>query len=147
MPDASEDGPDDVLIASLKTDKDAYALRALRVPGTKAELPATFSKVTTDEDDSHSESRPEFIRDLKGQRWVAYIENAEKGKGHLEIIPVNAGFRATGKPYAVTKEEERATEARLVPQKDGGFVVVYIRDAGTGVGELVTEDLDCKITQ
>lgn len=148
MPDASEDGPDDVLIASLKTGTDAYALRAMRIPGaTKSELPAQFSKVTTDEDDSHSESRPEFIRDAKGQRWVAYIENAEKGKGHLEIIPVNAGFRATGKPYSVTKEEERATEARLVPQKDGGFVVVYIRDAGGGVSELVTEDLDCKVSQ
>jgi len=147
MPDATEDGPDDVLIASLRTGKDAYALRAMRIPGTKSELPAAFSKVTTDEDDSHSESRPEFIRDFKGQRWVAYIENAEKGKGHLEVIPVNAGFRATGKPYSVTKEEEKATEARLVPQKDGGFIVVYIKDAGNGVGELVTEDLDCKITQ
>ncbi len=146
MPDASEDGPDDVLIASLK-EKDGYVLRAMRIPGTKSELPAAFSKVTTDEDDSHSESRPEFLRDSKGQRWVAYIENAEKGKGHLEIIPVNAGFRATGKPYGVTKEDEKATEARLVAQKDGGFVVAYVRDAGNGTGELVTEDLDCKVMQ
>lgn len=147
IPDASEDGPDDVLMASLKSGKDAWVLRAMRIPGTKAELPAEFSKVTTDEDDNSSESRPEFLRDTKGQRWVAYLESVDKGKGHLEILPVNAGFRATGKPYAVTKEEEKATEARLVAQKDGGFVVAYIRDAGNGTGELVTEDLDCKVMQ
>lgn len=146
MPDVAEDGPDDVLMASLKIGKDAYALRAMRVPGTKnAELPAAFSKVTTDEDESHSESRPEFLRDAKGQRWVAYIENAEKGKGHLEIIPVTPTFRASGRPYAVTTEDEKATEARLVAQSGGGFVVAYIRDQGDGVGELVTEDLDCKV--
>ncbi len=145
MPDASDDGPDDVLMASMKTGKDTWALRSMRISGDKAELPAKFSEVLTDEDESHSESKPEFLRDSKGQRWVAYIENAEKGKGHLEIIPVSATFRSTGRPYAVTKEEEKASEAKLVAQKDGGFIVAYIRDAGTSGGELVTEDLDCKV--
>ncbi|MBI2392756.1 MAG: hypothetical protein HYV09_24435 [Deltaproteobacteria bacterium] len=145
MPDASEDGPDDVLVASMSTGNNGSVLRAMRIDGTKPELPAEWSKVTTDEDDSHAESRPEFLRDSKGQRWIAYIENADKGKGHLEIIPVNAGFRASGLPYGVTKEDEKATEARLVAQKDGGFVVAYIRDSGSGIGELVTEDLDCSV--
>lgn len=144
MPDASEDGPDDVLVASMSTGSEGWVLRAMRI-GSTSELPAEWSKVTTDEDDSHAESRPEFLRDSKGQRWIAYIENADKGKGHLEIIPVNATFRATGLPYAVTKDDERATEARLVAQKDGGFVVAYVRDGGNGMGELVSEDLDCSV--
>ncbi|MBL8716175.1 MAG: hypothetical protein JNL79_09280 [Myxococcales bacterium] len=144
MPDVADDGNDTVLVASMGIGKSNYALRALRA--TPA-LPATMSPVMTDDDDSVSESRAEFLRDGKGQRWLAYLEDAEKGKGRLEIIPVDEAFHAVGRPYQVTKDDEKASEARLVPLKDGGFLVAYVRDTGDGMGELVTEDLDCKVSK
>jgi len=142
MPDVSPDENDTVMVASIGIGKGNYALRAMRI---NASLPAAFSSVTTDDDESHSESRAEFLRDGNGQRWVAYLEDADKGKGRLEIIPVDESFHAMGRPYDVTKDDERATEARLIPQKGGGFIVAYVRDTGDGMGELVTEDLDCKV--
>ncbi len=145
MPDISTDGKDDVLAAALATGKDSFALRALRIPGDTHAMPASFNPVMTDDDGSKSESRPEFLRDSSGQRWMAYIEDADKGKGHLEIVPLTAAFQAAGKPHAVTAEGERATEARLFASAAGGFVVAYLRDAGGAGHELVTEDLSCEV--
>ncbi len=145
MPDLAQDGKDDVLSTAVATSKDGLALRALRIPGDTHAMPAAFTPVLTDEDESKTEGRPEFLRDAKGQRWLAYIEDAEKGKGHLEIVPVTAGFRASGKPHAVTTNEERATESRLFAKSGGGFIVAYLRDAGAAGLELVTEDLTCEV--
>ncbi len=145
MPDLAQDGKDDVVTTAVVTGKDTLALRALRIPGDTHAMPAAFTQVMTDADESKTESRPEFLRDAKGQRWLAYLEDAEKGKGHLEIIPLTASFRAAGKPHAVTTNDERATEARLFAKKSGGFILAYLRDAGAAGTELVTEDLSCEI--
>lgn len=145
MPDLAQDGKDDVLTTAQTVGTDKLALRALRIPGDTRALPAGFVPVIGDADDSKTEGRPEFLRDEKGQRWLAYIEDADKGKGHLEILPLTAGFRAAGKPYAVTEGNERATEARLFAKKGGGFLVVYLRADGPANTELVTEDLVCEI--
>lgn len=145
MPDLAADGKDDVLSTAVTTGKDGLALRSLRIPGDTHAMPAAFTQVLTDEDESKTEGRPEFLRDAKGQRWLAYVEDAEKGKGTLEIVPITAGFRAAGKPHAVTSGEEKATEARLFAKKGGGFVAAYLRDAGAQGLELVTEDLSCEV--
>ncbi len=145
MPDVSDDGADDVFVAAQSVANGGLALRAMRIAGEPPTLPKSFANVQTDEDGSKTEGRPEFLRDSKGQRWIAYIEDAEKGKGRLEIIPVTATFRAAGKPYEVTGPAEKATEARLFPRKEGGFIVVYTRDGGDGVLELVSEDLSCQV--
>lgn len=147
MPDLASDGKDDVLSTAVATGKDGLALRSLRIPGDTHAMPAAFTQVLTDEDESKTEGRPEFLRDAKGQRWLAYVEDAEKGKGTLEIIPITAAFRAAGKPHAVTTGEEKATEARLFSKKGGGFIVAYLRDAGAQGLELVTEDLSCEVKQ
>jgi len=145
MPDLAQDGKDDVLTTAIATSKDGLALRALRVPGDTHAMPAGFTTVLTDEDESKTEGRPEFLRDTKGQRWLSYIEDAEKGKGHLEIVPLTAAFRASGKPHAVTTNEEKATESRMFPKPGGGIMLAYLRDAGAAGLELVTEDLTCEI--
>lgn len=145
MPDLAPDGKDDVLSTAVATGKDGLALRALRIPGDTHAMPAAFTAVLTDEDDSKTEGRPEFLRDAKGQRWLSYVEDAEKGKGRLEVVPLTAAFRAAGRPHAVTADDEKATEARLFAKPGGGFVVAYLRDAGTAGLELVTEDLSCTI--
>lgn len=142
-PDLAHDGTESVLIAAQASAKGGLTLRGMRIAGEK--LPEGFSNVTNENDEAHSASRPEFLRDAKGQRWIAYLENVEKGKGTLEIMPVGATFRSTGRPYAVTKDDERAMESRLFAKAGGGFIVAYIRDGGASGGELVTEDLDCKV--
>ncbi len=142
MPDLAHDGTEDVLVTAQKGAKGGLTLRGMRIAGEK--LPQGFSNVTDETDEAHSASKPEFLRDAKGQRWIAYLENVEKGKGVLSVAPISAEFRVTGRPYAVTKDEERAVESRLFAKAGGGFIVAYLRDSGAG-GELVTEDLDCKV--
>ena len=143
MPDLARDGAASVLVAAQATGKGAMTLRAMRISGEK--LPAGFTNVTDEDDAAHTASRPEFLRDAKGQRWIAYLDDVEKGKGTLEVMPIGADFRSQGRPYAISKEDEKASEARLFAKPGGGFTVVYIRDAGASGGELVSEDLDCKV--
>jgi hypothetical protein len=147
MPDLAPDGKDDVLVTAQNTGKDGLALRAGRIPSDSAALPATLTQVDANEVETKTESRPEFLRDAKGQRWMAYLEDAEKGKGNLQIVPVTATFRAAGKAYRITGEAEKASEARVIAKKGGGFVVAYLRDGGATGGELVTEDLTCDVKQ
>ena len=52
-------------------------------PGMRETLPA-FTQVLTDEDESKTEGRPEFLRDAKGQRWLTYVEDAE-GRRQIEL--------------------------------------------------------------
>ncbi|MBL0194255.1 MAG: hypothetical protein IPQ09_08560 [Myxococcales bacterium] len=60
-------------------------------------------------------------------------------------MPIGADFRSQGRAYAVSKDDEKASEARLFAKPRGGFTVVYVRDGGAAGGELVSEDLDCKV--
>lgn len=143
MPDLTRDGADTVLIAAQATGNNAQTLRGMRIAGDK--LPAGFTSVLDEDAVAPSASRPEFLRDAKAQRWLAYIADAEQGRGTLEIMPIGADFRAQGRPYAVSQGEEKATEARLFAKPAGGFTVVYLRDGGAAGGELVTADLDCKV--
>lgn len=147
MPDLAPDGKDDVLVTAQNTGKDGLALRAGRIASESNALPATLTQVDANEVETNTESRPEFLRDAKGQRWIAYLADAEKGKGHLEIVPVTATFRAAGKSYRITGEAEKAAEARVIAKKGGGFIVAYLRDAGAAGNELVTEDLTCDVKQ
>jgi hypothetical protein len=147
MPDLAADAKDDVLVTAQHTGKDGMALRAGRIASDSNALPATLTQVDANEVETKTESRPEFLRDAKGQRWIAYLEDAEKGKGNLQIVPVTATFRAAGKAYRITGEAEKAAEARVIAKKGGGFVVAYLRDAGAAGNELVTEDLTCEVKQ
>jgi hypothetical protein len=74
---------------------------------------------------------------------MSYVEG-ERGNGHLEIVPINAQFQALGRPFEITQEEERASEARTVALADGSILVAYLRDKDKAT-ELVTLDLSCDI--
>jgi hypothetical protein len=91
----------------------------------------------------HSETDPDFVRDSNGQRWVAYIEG-ERGKGQLQIVPVDEGLQSMGKPHLVTASAELASEARLLPLEGGALLVVSLREAEKGL-EVVTEELRCEV--
>ena len=144
LPDIAEDGEDLVVSTSVTVSKTDYGLRALRVPGTSPALPDAMTKVITDEGGSGSESNPDFIRDSKGNRWLAHIEGT-RGKGTLAIAPMDASFKLVGRPYTVTEENERADSARLMPMTDGGIMVVYLRDAANGSADLVSEEVHCEV--
>jgi hypothetical protein len=142
-PDVATDGDDTIIATSISKGNSEFSLRALRISAAKPELPKALSPIVTDEDNKDSESEPDFTRDSKGRRWVSYIDG-ERGNGHLEIVPVDANFHFTGLPFEITKEDDRASEARLVEMSDGTILVAFLRETGPKV-ELVTEDLDCEI--
>jgi hypothetical protein len=141
--DVASDGDDTIVATSIAKGKD-FVLRALRLDGKQPVLPKTLSPIVTDDDAKDSETEPDFTRDAKGRRWISYIEG-ERGNGHLEIVPVDANFHATGKPFEITKEEERASEARLVELAGGSILVAFLREKDKEV-ELVTEELTCEPT-
>ncbi len=143
--DIAEDGDDVVVSVAFGRAKGQYDMRAMRLVGKSPELPKRVTKVALDDDDEDSEVDPDFTRDSRGRRWLSYIDG-ERGKGHLVIGAIDANFRVIGRPYAVTEGDERASEARLVPIKDGAILVAYIRDLGGGT-ELVTEDLVCSVSK
>src|SRR5262249_46024451 len=139
--DVSVDGDDTIVATSIAKGKD-FVLRAARLDAKQPVLPKSLSPIVTDDDGKDSESEPDFTRDAKGRRGVSYVEG-ERGKGHLEIVPVDADFRATGKPFEITRETERASEARLVELTGGSILVAFLREKDNDV-ELVTEELTCE---
>lgn len=145
LPDIARDDRDTVITSAFGRAKGQYEMRGIRLAADKPEFPKHMHKVVIDDDDEDSEEDPDFTRDSRGRRWLSYIDG-ERGKGHLLIGPVDEKFRFIGRPYAVTEGEERASEARLVPIKDGAILVVYIREMN-GTSELVTEDLMCTISK
>ncbi len=144
LPDITQDG-DNIVIATAvaKPNSKEFILKALRMSTKHPELPKDLVTIVTDDDGIDSETAPDFTRDSKGRRWVTYIEG-ERGNGHLEIVPVNVAFQALGKPFEITTEEERASEARSVALADGTIFMAYLRDKDKST-ELVTLDLDCDI--
>ena len=141
--DVADDGEDTVLTTSIAKGKD-FLLRAIRLSAKKPELPKALTAIVTDDDDKDSEAEPDFTRDSKGRRWVSYVEG-ERGRGTLEIVPVDAAFHAVGKSFEVTKEGEHASEARMVELKNGNILVTFLREKELDV-ELVTEELHCELT-
>lgn len=158
IPHVAEDGKDLVLLLSVAKEKGNFALRALRVSGEKHELPAKLATVEThaveaghqhdDEKDihGHSETDPTFLRDTKGRRWISFIEGA-RGRGKLEIVPVDENFKAVGKRFSVFEDSALASEARLLPLADGGILVVSLREGDKGAVEVVTEELRCEVVK
>lgn len=146
LPDMAVDGDDTVLLTSFARGKNEFSLRAMRLSGKKPELPKTLSPVVLFPDDKDSETDPDFTRDDKGRRWITYVDG-ERGHGKLFIAPMDANFHAPGKPFEITQENEKASEARLVPLKDGTLLVAFLKEAEGGSYELVTEDLDCDIVK
>jgi hypothetical protein len=145
LPDLADDGDDVILSTSVALGKGEFGLRALRIASSKPVLPRAYAQVVTDEQGQGSETDPDFTRDLRGQRWMAHVEG-ERGKGRLSIAPIGADFRAVGRPYTISAEGERISSARLVPMKDGGILVVFLRETDKTV-ELVTEDLHCEVAR
>ena len=144
LPDITQDGDDIVIAAGIaKPNGKEYLLRALRLSTKHPELPKEMVPIVTDDDDKDSETMPDFTRDAKGRRWMSYVEG-ERGNGHLEIVPINANFQAVGRPFEITTEDERASEARVVALKDGSIFMAYLRDKDKST-ELVTLDLSCDI--
>jgi hypothetical protein len=144
LPDITQDG-DDIVIATAvaKPNSKEFLLKALRMSTKHPELPKDLVPIVTDDDGVDSESAPDFTRDSKGRRWMTYIEG-ERGNGHLEIVPINADFQALGKPFEITTEDERASEARSVALPDGTIFMAYLRDKDKST-ELVTLGLECDI--
>jgi hypothetical protein len=147
MPDIAPDDDSLVLSTSFAKGKGEWGLRALRISEKSPELPKSLHVVVTDKnnDQSSSESDPDFVRDVKGQRWVAHIEGT-RGDGKLSLAPISKDFRAIGRSYAVTQEGEHATAARVIAMKDKGLMVVFLHE-GEKALELVTEEVHCKIEQ
>ncbi len=141
--DVAEDGNDTIIATSIQKGNKEVMLRALRISGTKPELGKALVPIVTDDDDKDSESEPDFLRDAKGQRWMSYIEG-ERGNGHLEIVPINANFQATGRPFSITEEDDRASDATIVEVEGAGLMVVFLRPKGNTV-EVVTEQLSCEV--
>jgi len=144
LPDITQDG-DDIVIATAvaKPNSKEFLLKALRMSTKHPELPKELVPIVTDDDGVDSETAPDFTRDSKGRRWMTYIEG-ERGNGHLEIVPINADFQALGKPFEITTEDERASEARSVALADGTIFMAYLRDKDKST-ELVTLDLECEV--
>jgi hypothetical protein len=143
-PDVASDGDDTIISTSMTKGKGEFALKALRISGKKAELPHALTPIITDDDNIDSEMDPDFTRDSKGRRWVSYVEGL-KGAGHLEIVPVDEQFRAIGKPFLITQEDDKTSEGELTELNDGAMLAVFLRDAGQGSLELVTEVLNCEL--
>ncbi len=159
IPSVTEDGEDIVLVTSVTKEKGHFALRALRVSKSSPTLPKKLLAIDThmgdaghdhahghDEDadhHDHSETDPTFVRDTKGQRWLAFIEG-KRGQGKLEIVPVNEKFEAIGKRFSVLEDKSLASEARLLPLPDGAMLVISLRDGDNGV-EVITEQLKCDV--
>ena len=145
LPDIAMDGEDTVLVTSFVKNKNEFLLKALRLASQKPELPKQMAPIMLVPDDKDSETDPDFTRDSKGRRWLSHIDG-ERGHGKLFIVPVNADFTATGKPFEVTQEGEKAADGRIVPLADGTLLVTFLRETDAGKSwELVTEDLDCSI--
>jgi hypothetical protein len=145
MPDLDDDGDDTVIVTSFVKAKAQFMLRGARVAAKSGDLPKALTSVDLMPDDKDSETDPDFTRDSKNRRWISYVDG-QRGAGKLLIAPVDASFKATGKPFEITQDGEKASEARLVAEKDGTILVVFLRenDADKSV-ELVTEDLDCDV--
>jgi hypothetical protein len=143
-PDLASDGDDTIISTSMAKGKGEFALKALRISGTRAELPRVLTPIITDDDNIDSEMDPDFTRDSKGRRWVSYVEGL-KGAGHLEIVPVDDQFRAIGKPFLITQDEDKTSEGELTELNDGAMLAVFLRDAGPSGLELVTEVLSCEL--
>jgi hypothetical protein len=127
--------------------KGEFGIRALRLHENKPELPKAMYVVHTDKssEDAQSESDPDFLHDTQGQRWLAHIEG-QRGNGVLSLAPLNADFKAIGRSFRVTEDGERAVSARLIPLKDKGILVVFLREVDKVV-ELVSEEVHCKVEQ
>lgn len=141
LPDLAEDGDDMILSTSLAKGKGEYGLRALRIDQSNPSLPKNYSVIVTDADQQESETDPDFIRDVKGRRWIVHVEG-ERGKGTLSLSPIDANFHVLGRAYQVTQEDEKASSARIAPMADGGIMIIYIR----GSGELVSTEVHCKVS-
>jgi len=139
IPDMADDGDDVIVSTSIAKGKGEYGIKALRINGKNPVLPKAYTNVVTDQE-TESDTDPDFIRDVKGQHWLAHVEG-ERGKGRLEIAPIDENLKLIGRPYAVTGEDEKVSSARLMAMKDGGILAAYIRDTG----ELVTEEVHCRI--
>jgi hypothetical protein len=148
LPDIAEDGADALVVAtSFAMGKGEFGLRAMRIAEDKPELPKSMHVVVTDKANAQtsSESDPDFVHDAQGRRWLAHIEGP-RGEGKLSLAPLNKDFQAIGRSYTVTEPGERAVSARLVPLKDKGILVVFLR-AGDKSVDLVSEEVHCKIEQ
>ena len=146
LPAMADDGGDAlVMVTSFAMGKDEYGLRAMRVNEDKVELPKSLHVVVTDQNagTGPSESDPDFARDAAGQRWIAHIEG-ERSNGQLALAPIDKNFHAVGRSFTVTESDEKATAARVVPLKDKGLLIVFLRDAGKAL-ELITEEVHCKV--
>lgn len=141
--DVAEDGNDTIIATSIQKGNKGFALRALRISGAKAALPKALVPIVTDDDNKESESDPDFLRDAKGQRWMSYVQRAS-GNGHLEIVPINADFQATGRPFSITEEDDKASDATIIEVGGGGLMVVFLRPKGNTI-EVVTEELACEV--
>ncbi len=143
LPDIAPDGDDVVLSTSFAKGRGDFGLRALRVSSKDQKLPKQLRIVVTDQEQKESETDPAFVRDAKGQHWMAHIEG-ERGKGQLSLSPLNSEFRAIGRSYTVTEENEQATVARVIPMPDKGIMVVFLRN-GEKSAELVSEEVHCEV--
>jgi len=159
LPHAASDAGDVVLVTAVTKEKNLFALRGLRVSMDKPALPKALTVIDTHAADKghthdhghdhehdhvdHSETDPDFVRDSNGKRWVAYIEG-ERGKGQLQVVPVDEGLQAVGKAFAVTASAELASEARLLPLEGGALLVVSLREGEKGL-EVLTEELRCQV--
>jgi hypothetical protein len=159
IPHVVKDEKDTVLVTSISKEKNQFALRGLRVPSSKPAVSKSLTVIDThaadkghdhahghdhDHDhEGHSETDPDFVRDKSGQRWLAYIEG-ERGKGQLQVVPVDEGFQAVGKPFLVSASADLASEARLLPLSSGALLVVSLREGEKGL-DVVTEELRCKV--
>lgn len=159
IPHAATDDKDTVLVTAISKEKGLFALRGLRVGSEKPSLPKALTVIDTHASDKghdhahghdhehdhvdHSETDPDFVRDSKGQRWLAYIEG-ERGKGQLQVVPVDEGLQAMGKPFLVSASADLASEARLLPLEGGALLVVSLREGEKGL-DVVTEELRCEV--
>jgi hypothetical protein len=143
LADLSHVGGQVIITTAIATGPGRFGLRALLFPLETMELPRGYTTVKVDDGAADNETDPELVVDKHGQRWVAYI-SGERDKGHLELVPVGADMKRVGRPYLVTEDKERASEARVVPLDDGDLLVVYIRDL-EGKVELVSEELSCEV--
>jgi len=146
LPALADDGRESlVMVTALAKGKGEFGLRALRVNEDKVELPKSLHIVTTDlsTGENPSESDPDFVRDVAGQRWIAHIEG-QRGNGRLALAPIDKDFQAVGRSFVVTESDEKASAARVIALKDKGLLVVFLREAGKTL-ELVTEEVHCKV--
>ena len=140
-PEVAPDGDDLVMVTSMLLAKDkGFVLRAMRL-GPKPELPKELSPIITGDPDKASEANPSFVRDIKGNRWVGYIEGKDDMR-HLELVPVDENFHAVGQATRITNEDEVISEAHVFPVSDGGIVAVYLRETKKGI-ELISEEVHC----